>query len=208
MAVPIRGLNSLLTEVEAGHPVIVFENLALSWLPQWHYAIVFGYDLSREKVIMHSGPEAFKQWDLRKFERSWSLADYWGLVILPTGERAASAGEWEHIKAAAALEGLAQFDEAQQAYGLILRHWPQSLLAYIGLANIAFHKKDYKKAEALLSKAIMNAPESAIAWHNLAIAQGANKKTQQAQKSARQALSLASPDEKQVFAEALKSWTQ
>ncbi len=44
LAIPIQGLPDLLKELRAGHPVIVFENLALSWLPQWHYAVVFGYD--------------------------------------------------------------------------------------------------------------------------------------------------------------------
>ena len=34
MAVPIKGLFALLTEVSENHPVIVFENLSVSWLPQ------------------------------------------------------------------------------------------------------------------------------------------------------------------------------
>ena len=38
-AVAFDDLKSLLTEIEAGHPVIVFQNLALSWYPQWHYAV-------------------------------------------------------------------------------------------------------------------------------------------------------------------------
>ena len=72
----------MLTEIAAGNPVIIFENLALSWLPQWHYALALGYDLQRQEIILHSGHDANFRWDLSKFERSWMLGDYWGLVVL------------------------------------------------------------------------------------------------------------------------------
>ena len=42
-------LENLLREVAAGHPVLVMQNLGFSWRPQWHYAVVIGYDL--EKVV-------------------------------------------------------------------------------------------------------------------------------------------------------------
>lgn len=176
MAIPVSGLNALLHEVSAGHPVIVFENLSVSWLPQWHYAIVFGYDLSQEKVLMHSGPEAFKQWDLRKFERSWKLADYWGLVVLPAGGLSATGDELMHVKAAAALEQLGKIEEADQAYQAILGRWPKSLAPLIGRANIAYSKKDFTSAVRFLKQASVDHPQAAVVWHNLAIAQAAHMK--------------------------------
>lgn len=173
MAVPLQGLEDLLLEVSAGNPVIVFENLSVSWLPQWHYAIVFGYDLPRQKILMHSGPEAFKQWDLRKFERSWKLGDYWGLVVLPPHKLSKTAGEMSHIKAALALEQIQRFEEADQAYQSILKRWPQSLVPLIGRANIAYTKSDFPSAVSFLKEARRHHPQEKAVIHNLAVAEEA-----------------------------------
>ena len=38
LAYPLRGnLSDLMTEVAAGNPVLVLQNLAFGWLPKWHY---------------------------------------------------------------------------------------------------------------------------------------------------------------------------
>lgn len=199
MAVPIQGMSSLVREVEAGHPVVVFENLALTWLPQWHYALVFGYDLPQQKIILHSGPEAAKRWDLSKFERSWMLGDYWGLVVLPAGQLAASAGELPHVRAASALEQLGKTNEAALSYQAILQKWPKSLGPRIGLANLAFAQKNFEEAERLLLQATADHPDAAMAWFNLSVAQNASKKTKQATKSRERALALATPEQRSLM---------
>ncbi|MEK6773559.1 MAG: PA2778 family cysteine peptidase [Bdellovibrionota bacterium] len=176
MAVQIEGLPSLLNEVSAGHPVIVFENLALTWAPRYHYAVVYGYDLDQEKIIMHSGPEIGKRWDLRKFERSWILGDYWGLVVLPPGQLAASGTELAHVTAAAGLEQLSKIDEAEKSYLAILKNWPESLGALIGMGNLSYEKKEYKNSVEYLRRAVAAHPESAAAKHNLAFAEKEIKK--------------------------------
>jgi hypothetical protein len=183
IAIPIRGFSNLLSEVAAGNPVIVFENLSVSWLPQWHYAVVFGYDLRQEIVLMHSGPEAFKRWDLRKFERSWQLGDYWGLIVLPPGKLSVTASELEHLKAAAALEQLGRVHEAGISYEAILKRWPQSLGALIGAANVSYAAKDYAKSTEALMLATKYHPQSSAAWHNLAVAQLANGQKEKSQVS-------------------------
>jgi hypothetical protein len=55
VAYTITGIESLMAEISAGHPVIVLVNLGFSWFPQWHYAVVIGYDQGKEEVILHSG---------------------------------------------------------------------------------------------------------------------------------------------------------
>lgn len=52
---------------------------------------------------MHSGTEESKIWDLKKFERSWRLGGYWGLVILKPDQLSASATEEAMRSAAEAL---------------------------------------------------------------------------------------------------------
>lgn len=169
MAVSISNLSSLLTEVAAGHPVIIFENLGLSWAPQWHYALVLGYDLKKQEIIMHSGHSAFYHWDLKKFERSWMLGDYWGLVVLPPGELAVSADELANVTAAVGLEQAAKYKEAEKSYRQILEKWPTSLVALIGLANLAYKKGHRNEAGTLLRRAVKNHPESTAAQHNLVV---------------------------------------
>lgn len=174
MAVQIKDLSSLLAEVQAGHPVIVFENLALTWAPQYHYAVVYGYDLDKEHIVMHSGPEAAKKWDLRKFERSWMLGDYWGLVVLPPGQLATSGTELAHVTAAAGLEQLSKLAEAEKSYLAVLKRWPESLGALIGMGNITYAKKDFKSSVIYLRKAVTAHPDSEPARHNLAVAERAS----------------------------------
>lgn len=171
MAVTIQGLPSLLKEVNEGHPVIVFENLAFTWLPQWHYAVVYGYDLKEKVVLMHSGPEQAKRWKMDVFERSWMLGDYWGLVVLPPGEIARYAGELANLTAAAALEGLGFVAEAERSYKKILEIWPNSLGGLIGMGNVSYTQKKFAVAISYLKKAVEIHPESKAAQQNLRVAQ-------------------------------------
>lgn len=177
MVVAIEGLSALLKEIEAGHPVIIFENLGVRWLPRWHYAIVFGYNLHEKKLLLHSGPDAFKEEDMAEFELSWRLGHYWGLVVLPADELSATADELAHASAAAALESLGEFEEAQKSYRAILNRWPKSLPAYVGLGNIFYQQKLYRESVSYLKKAVSVSPQSAAALHNLELAEMALEAT-------------------------------
>lgn len=168
MAVTISGYESLLGELQAGHNVIIFENLGIGWLPQWHYALVTGYNYDKKTLTMHSGPKANEEVDMAEFELSWKLTDYWGLVILKPTDLSATATEIQHLEAAAAFEQINKIDEAKQAYLAILRKWPQSFIAHIGLGNVFYNLKDYKAAVSYLEKAAQLNPDSTAAQSNLA----------------------------------------
>ena len=196
MAVKIEGLTALLSEIHAGHPVIVFENLAVTWLPQYHYALVYGYDLDQEVAIMHSGPERGKRWDLRKFERSWMLGNYWGLVVLPPGKLSASGSELAHLQAAAGLEQISKTEEARKSYSAILERWPESLGALIGLGNITYAKKDFSTSVKHLRQAVLLHANSATAWHNLSLAEAAAGFKKQSKVSAARAAELSADQKK------------
>lgn len=169
-AVPIAGLEALKREIDAGRPVIVFMNLALTWAPNWHYAVVTGYDLPRGEIIMHSGPDRDRHWDLRKFERSWMLGDYWGLVVLPPSSLSAGAGELAHVAAGAGLEQAGRLKEAGIFYGKILERWPDSLGALVGSANVAYAEKRFADSVRFLRRAARKHPDSEVVRHNLAVA--------------------------------------
>lgn len=171
LGVKIEGMANVFTEVAGGHPVIIFENLGLSWYPQWHYALVNGYDLDAKEVIAHSGPTPFERTRLKVFESSWVYSNYWALVILQPGQLSKTATELAHLNAAAGLEQANKIPEAEKAYLSILTRWPKSLGALIGMGNISYKRKDKKSAVKYLKLATEYYPENAAARHNLAIAE-------------------------------------
>ena len=170
MATTMSGFSDLLREVDAGHPVIIFENLALSWWPQWHYAVVYGYDLDQQIVYLHSGKDKNTVLSFARLESDWSLGGYWGLVVLPPSMLSASADELSHMNSAAILESLGKKNEAETAYGAILTRWPKSLGAHLGLANIYFARGDYKKSVNTLKRAKAFHPDSKTLDHNYSVA--------------------------------------
>jgi tetratricopeptide (TPR) repeat protein len=201
MAVQIQGLENLLRELAAGHPVIVLENLAFSWYAYWHYSVALGYDLAEPSIIMHSGSKQDWHLDLRKFERNWKYSSYWALVVLPPGELAASAGDLEHSAAAAGLERLGMLDKAEISYRAILGRWPESFGALIGMGNVEFAKKRFARAVEFLRRATAAYPLSAAAWNNRATAEGAAGWKMAARKSAVRAVAL-----EPAYWESLKEW--
>lgn len=206
LAVQIQGMPALLQEVKAGNPVIVFMNLGLSWYPIYHYALVTGYDLAEPAVIMHSGETRDRSWSMRKFERSWALGQYWGLVVLPVTKLSAAASESEHSAAGAGLEALGKVREAETVYQNILTRWPDSFGALIGMGNIEYARGSYGKSVGYLRRATRAHGDSAVAWHNLAIAAGAAKRKREANQSARKALEIAPPESAAVYKTSLQEW--
>jgi tetratricopeptide (TPR) repeat protein len=171
MAIPIKSLDALLREVSANHPVIVLENLSVSWLPRWHYALALGYDLNEQEIIMHSGETPFFRWELQKFERSWMLSEYWGLVVLPAGSLSATGSEEDHIIAVVGLEMAERFEEAEISYKKILERWPTSLISLMGLGNLAYQQGRNNEAVSWLKRAVKAHPESEEARYNLKVAE-------------------------------------
>jgi hypothetical protein len=176
MAVRIEGTNALIKELAAGHPVIIFENLGLNWYKQWHYALIYGYDLKNVQFIQNSGHDAGEHTDMSVFERSWKLSDYWGLVVLPPSETSAAANEIENMKAAAGLEQAGRDEAASLAYHAVLKRWPTSLGALVGLGNLAYKKQDFKAAVGFLKEARTAHPDSEMVAHNLRVAEAATQK--------------------------------
>ena len=72
--IPVRigsRLADPLRAVAGGLPVVVFQNLGLSAAPVWHYAVLIGYDLDSEKVVLHTGVDEASEQSIHPFERTW-----------------------------------------------------------------------------------------------------------------------------------------
>ncbi len=190
LAVEIGGLRDLLAEIAAGNPVLVFQNLALSWYPQWHYAVAIGYDLKAREITLHSGLDQGRVLPLSVFERTWKRGDYWAVVVLPPGRMPVSGEETAVLKAAAGLERVEKHSEAATAYAAAASRWPQSFTARMGLGNSLYALGDYAGAERAFLEAIGNKSNAAAAWNNLAYALAAQGRRQEALSAVEKAVLL------------------
>ena len=163
-------LIELFTEIAAGNPVLVLQNLGLEWYPQWHYAVVVGYDTNSHEVILRSGTT--KRWltPLEVFERTWKRADFWALVIVPIGDIPATAEPLTYLKTAYAFEETGNRELALKAYQSASRQWPDVAVVWITLGNMAFDNHDWSEAVSAFNMASSLEPESIISWNNLAYA--------------------------------------
>lgn len=189
-------LDDLLAEIAAGSPVIVLQNLALSWYPVWHYAVVVGYDLKREEIILRSGLERRQVLPFTTFEHTWERAGYWAMLALPPGRMPRTATEAGYIPAAMALEKAAESPKsAAAAYEAALKRWPRNLTARIGLGNAAYALGDLKRAEQAYRQATLDHPESAIAFNNFAQTLADQKRYAEALAAANRAVRLGGPEQ-------------
>lgn len=162
--------SALLTEIAAGNPVLVLQNLGLGWLPRWHYAVVVGYDLDNEMLVLRSGTLKQRKTSFAVFKRTWQRADNWALVIVPVGEIPETANVTAYLKAAHAFEETGLTEQAATAYRAATRQWPGQGEAWLMSGNLAFTEHRIDEATADFLKVTRLAPEDTRAWNNLAYA--------------------------------------
>lgn len=160
-------LEALLREIAAGTPVLVLQNLALEWVPQWHYAVAVGYDLEARSLVLRSGVTRRLEMSLDTFEWTWARSGHWAMLALPPERVPATAGEKPYVVAVAALERVAP-GAAGRGYEAALARWPDSLAAEVGLGNARYALRDLDGAAAAYRRATLRHPDSADAWNNLA----------------------------------------
>lgn len=199
LGVPVSDLRGLFAEVAAGHPVLVLQNLGLNQYPQWHYAVVTGYDLEASAVRLHSGTRADLIMRLEAFIYTWARGGSWGMVVLRPGALPAAGTEHEVALATAGLERAGHDEAATLTYRAMLGRWPDSLGAHIGLANAASRAGDPVASARHLRNAILAHPGSAAAWHNLAMILATLDDPAAARDAARQAVVLSSASEREAY---------
>jgi tetratricopeptide (TPR) repeat protein len=187
---PASDLRNLLTEIASGHPVVVLQNLGLSWYPSWHYAVAIGYDLKAGELILHSGGHRAYKVALETFERTWVRAGSWALVPLPPDTLPADDDPLRYLMAVEALEETGHLHSAQQAYALAARRWPDNLIARMGLGNTRYALGDTISAAHAFLSAVTVDPRSAAAYNNLALSLSALGCKRSALKAVRRALAL------------------
>lgn len=161
-------LESILAEVTAGNPVLVLQNLAFGWQPVWHYAVVVGFDLPSNILILRSGTERRLRTPIDVFERTWARGHYWAVVAMSPTQLPFTAEELPYLTSVTSLERLGLHAQSAQAYAAALKRWPRSLGAYVGLGNSRYALGDLAGAESAFRQAVHYHPGSAAALNNLA----------------------------------------
>jgi tetratricopeptide (TPR) repeat protein len=170
LAVEIDDLEAVLNELESGRPVLVMQNLALAWFPQWHFAVAIGYDLAGPQIILRSGTTRRLLTPLDAFERTWERADSWAIVVLPPDAIPANADETSWLTAISGLERVGHPHGALTAYRTFLERFPGHRIAQMGEANALLALDNYLAAEQVYRRLLAQDPNMAEAWNNLAYA--------------------------------------
>jgi tetratricopeptide (TPR) repeat protein len=161
-------LSTLLAELQAGRPVLVLQNLGLASYPVWHYAVLIGFDVTDNTLVLRSGERERLVMKTGKFMRSWKLADNWALVTLRPGEFPVDPDEIRYLKAVAALEAAGKPGSAIVFYHAALGRWPNSTLAMFGLGNSYYLQGELQQAQAQYRRLLAIQPGNTAAHNNLA----------------------------------------
>lgn len=163
-------LEGLLAQVQAGKPVLVMQNLGLSWYPQWHYAVVVGFDLPRGEIVLRSGLVRDYRISLALFERTWQRAEHWAVVLLAPGELPTDEREQAYFQSVSAFAAVANEDHGalQLAYDAGLARWPDSINLAMARANLFYTQGDLSNAIRGYEEVIRQAPDYAVGHNNLA----------------------------------------
>ncbi len=205
IAIPVTKMIDVINTVKDGHPVLIFQNLGLSWYPRWHYALVVGYNLQDSVLILHSGKFKNMRMKISTFENTWARVENWGLIIVQPGSIPQITDENEMLKASAGLELAGHFEKAKMSYEAILKKWPLSSGAYLGLGNISYQMSDYPQAIKSLKRSIELKPDSAGAWFNYAIVLIETGDIKNARPAASKAIALAGETLKASYQQKLDS---
>ena len=164
------GLENLFQEIDAGHPVLVLQNLAFNWKPQWHYAVVVGYDPHKQQMILHSGTRENYRLAISTFMKTWERSGKWALVALPPEKIPHTAEMRSYMREASILESVGREDAAVKAYRQSLEKWPDNEIGLIGMGNFYYRQERYQQSVEAFLALTRTQKNNAAAWNNLAYA--------------------------------------
>jgi tetratricopeptide (TPR) repeat protein len=137
-------------------------------IPQWHYAVVNGFDYPSGTLFLRSGTKRRQEMPFTAFEREWMQSGYWAMVVTPPDRIPVTATEEGWVAAVLAMARSGDGEAATKAYAAALQRWPDNLPAAIGLANQHHARGALADAVAVLRKAQQRHPQSVIVTNNLA----------------------------------------
>ena len=163
-----KQMTALLKEIKAGNPVLVLQNLGLESYPKWHYAVVIGYDIDKDQIILRSGEIKRHVNSFSLFERTWRRAKYWGFIALENGKLPASGDAFTYLKSVAPFEKLRKTKYALSAYKVALKQWPENKNLLMAAGNASYSLKNLSTAKNYYAEVVDRWPKYAPGLNNFA----------------------------------------
>ncbi len=169
---PLRAcaeLASITGELAAGRPVLVLQNLGVSWAPRWHYAVVVGADADSDQnrsSFRHRRTTSNAYTCVSAHLETQRLL---GANDAEPGDLPADPDRDRYVEAVAGLEQTGHDLAARDAWQAGLSQWPDDAVVIFGLANAHYALGSFSAAEALFLVMLRNDDASVIARNNLAM---------------------------------------
>lgn len=191
-------LSSIYTQLTAGRPVLILQNLGIRPLPRWHYAVVVGIDPELRSVYLRSGTERRHEVRLRTFLRTWQRSNFWAFVALRPGELPGNPDAMRFLEAVSAVESTGHEAAAYPGWQAAVAYWPENVIAIFGLANAEYALNHFAKAENLYRRILEIDANHLFARNNLALALAQQGRGDEAIEQVRLALRAVNPDSELV----------
>ncbi len=161
-------LLTLMQEVQSGRPVLVLQNLGTNWHPVWHYAVVVGYDLAANTIVLRSGERRRHVVGMRVFERTWQRGRHWALLTVAPGNVPLTMQRSKYIRAVIELEKAGKWGVAARAYRAGLQRWAGNTTLAMGLGNSLYKQGQLDDAARQFAQILEHHSHYAPAHNNLA----------------------------------------
>ena len=161
-------IETLFTLIDDNVPVIVFQNVATSWFPMWHYALVISYDQTEKTVILHTCETRAHEMSFELFERVWQRGDYWILTLLELGQNYSYLDPFIFTRAALDMLTVGLKQKALDYLITAAKVWPKKWLSYFLLGNHYLNQSN--EAASWFSKGYKYASENPEYLNNYAYA--------------------------------------
>ena len=187
-------LSVLLAEINNGNPVLVFQNLSFELWPQWHYAVVIGYDQDNRELILRSGTVRRHTVGFSTFERTWQRVDHWAYVLMTPGKIPYTANPLDYTQASHDLQQSGFEEQALKAFRQGAKRWPDDSIALIALGNAEFSAGNLADSTRAFEHELQQHTGNHLAWNNLAYVLAARNCKKEALKAVSCALRLSPED--------------
>lgn len=170
LAAPVNNIRDIIVEVAHGNPVLVLQNLGLSWVPQWHYAVITGYSLNSNQFFLHGGKARRDLMPFSTFAHTWRRADYWGYAVTQPPRLPVTTDTHTLDDLAPRFEELHLPLTAEQTYKALAQRPPVRSQPWFGLGNVYLAQGRFADAEGAYRRGLEIEPENPYIANNLAYA--------------------------------------
>ncbi|MBB5321418.1 PA2778 family cysteine peptidase [Marinobacter oulmenensis] len=161
-------VDNILAEVSAGNPVLVMQNLGLDWWPQWHFAVVVGYNHDAQTLILNTDTREHYAMAYDVFHATWNRAERWAVVALPPSELPATAQPVAFLRSAHDLETTRHYGDALTAYQAAEQRWPDTPTPLLAQGNLEYSLANTDRALGHFTRLVDRFRDYAPGWNNLA----------------------------------------